>query len=236
MFKLQRMKKIFIITFIFCSQVFSQIKSGEVIYGITFGEDKELQTGMLAEYYNDAKSKGDLVSFKLEFNREKMVFFPNDNLSSNDSNLRFVHAFSGVQGKYFTNKNSNTILNEMNNHIGHLNIKKDLNIIWNLTKETKMIDKYLCFKATTILTIINSVGEFKRDLVAWYCPEIPFPFGPKGYGNLPGLILELQEKEITLGAKSILLSNKNREIDKPADVKIVTEKELNELINEFKPE
>ncbi len=65
---------------------------------------------------------------------------------------------------------------------------------WVLTNETKEIDGYTVYKATSTRTIINPVGTFVFPVVAWYCPEIPYKYGPIGFGNLPGLILHLKYK------------------------------------------
>ncbi len=73
---------------------------------------------------------------------------------------------------------------------------------WTLVNETKYIDKYLCYKA--IMT--HSVKSRKGTVIAWYCPEIPYSFGPKGYGGLPGLILELNDKRGVIGLKTLRLN------------------------------
>lgn len=34
-----------------------------------------------------------------------------------------------------------------------------------------------------------------RDYTAWYCPEIPLPFGPYNFGGLPGLIFKITDSK-----------------------------------------
>lgn len=52
---------------------------------------------------------------------------------------------------------------------------------WQIEEETKIIGGYNCQKATT---------SFKgRNYVAWFCPDIPMPYGPWKLHGLPGLIL-----------------------------------------------
>jgi GLPGLI family protein len=98
-----------------------------------------------------------------------------------------------------------------------------------------MIDSYLCFKATADLNIKNSSGIFKRKIIAWYCPKIPFSYGPKGFGNLPGLILQLQERNVIFGAKKINLNKDLRALIKPAKVKIIGQDEYSKILNSTAP-
>lgn len=56
---------------------------------------------------------------------------------------------------------------------------------WKLTGDQKIILDYTCQKATT-----------KRDtsnVIAWFAPELPIQNGPESYGQLPGMILEVNE-------------------------------------------
>jgi GLPGLI family protein len=82
---------------------------------------------------------------------------------------------------------------------------------WKLTNETKQILGYTCLKATRKITVqtgpvrtmtIGSPGaNVSRDttrpkpreieLVAWYAQDIASPVGPESYGQLPGVILQL---------------------------------------------
>ena len=73
--------------------------------------------------------------------------------------------------------------------------------------------------------------ELMIVVAIWYCPSIPFNFGPKGYTGLPGLILELQVRNITWGATKIELSNENKNIEKPTKGKLITEEEYKKLLS-----
>jgi GLPGLI family protein len=79
----------------------------------------------------------------------------------------------------------------------------------------------------------NSVCVFKYPLVAWYCPSIPLNFGPKGYSGLPGLILELQERNTLFGVQNINIAEKNVIIKKPSDGKIVTQEEFDKIASKI---
>jgi GLPGLI family protein len=78
-------------------------------------------------------------------------------------------------------------------------ITDSLQTNWVLINESKTIDNYLCYKAM----LNDNLQTKKGEVIAWYCPQIPFSFGPKGFGGLPGLILELSDKRGVLGLKTL---------------------------------
>lgn len=97
---------------------------------------------------------------------------------------------------------------------------------WKLINETKTILGYTCYKATH-----NREGGNPVIVTAWYCPEIPYQFGPKGYAGLPGLILE-----IVLGGKTAFTAETiNWDDDvwviKPTTGKKITREALNTMYN-----
>jgi GLPGLI family protein len=95
-----------------------------------------------------------------------------------------------------------------------------------------LIDNYLCYKATNIFTVNNGEKIFNHPVIAWYCPKLPYPYGPIGYGNLPGLILELQVRNVVYGAKSIQINSNLRFDSKSLDkIKVLNEKELEAAYN-----
>lgn len=125
-------------------------------------------------------------------------------------------------------------MNEVENKfLGHFLVKSIDDTKWTLTKESKKIQDYLCYKATAIATVKNEAGTFKRTIIAWYCPKIPISFGPKGYSGLPGLIMEFQDRNIIIGATKIEIKTKSTKIDKPNKGKLVTYEEYNKLIEDF---
>ncbi|MCK8142224.1 GLPGLI family protein [Flavobacterium sp. I-SCBP12n] len=100
---------------------------------------------------------------------------------------------------------------------------------WNLTSETKLIDNYLCYKATSSNKVVYGDKVWNHPVVAWYCPKLPFPYGPIGYGNLPGLILELQVRNAIYGVKSINLNSSfDFDVKFLDKIKILTQKQIEE--------
>ena len=126
---------------------------------------------------------------------------------------------------------------------------------WTISAETKKIGDYICYKAQTIVPVakINMIeyqeflkkeetkpSLFKMDaprptsVTAWFTTQIPVNLGPKNYWGLPGLILEIVEKETestqTLLCYKITLSNKDNFIlVAPSKGKTVTKVQYDKL-------
>ena len=73
----------------------------------------------------------------------------------------------------------------------------------------------------------------KRTIVAWYTPDVPVSNGPNNYGGLPGLILEVNDGDLTIVCSEIILNPKEiKEINEPTKGKIVTRKKFGEIAEE----
>jgi GLPGLI family protein len=106
------------------------------------------------------------------------------------------------------------------------------NYNWTLTTETKLIDNYICYKATNFYVVTNGGKVFNHPVTAWYCSKLPYPYGPNGYGNLPGLILELRVRNTVYGAKSIdLNTNLSFDLNFLKKIKILDDKQLQDAFN-----
>ena len=105
---------------------------------------------------------------------------------------------------------------------------------WVITTETKKINGYLCYKATTH---IEKFQKFRNktisvDSYVWFTPEIPYSFGPKGLDGLPGLVLEgsLNSKTYFYATKIVFdYKNNNINIEKTKGGKNVTPEELEDI-------
>ena len=113
---------------------------------------------------------------------------------------------------------------------------------WKLTGEAKNIGNYTCYKAVyekeeediQIDMIDGEVKEEKvtkkRTLVVWYTTDVPVSNGPNNYGGLPGLILEVNDGDLTIVCSEIVLNPKEvKEIKEPIKGKIVTRKKFAEI-------
>lgn len=205
----------------------SQELNGYVEYSLNIGDDEKLSNGELAGYFKQAKENTRYISFILEFNKDEMNFY-SKTAEIDGVNISFTKAFSGVNGVYYKKINESIVLNSMEDYVlGKIILEKDVKVDWKLLNETKKIQEFICYKATTTIKYNNGVGDFQKELIAWFCPKIPYSFGPKGYGGLPGIILEFQENNITIGAKKIVF-NKETKITEPKG-KTITEKDYEKL-------
>ncbi len=103
----------------------------------------------------------------------------------------------GQQGAAYKNRKENLFLKN-SNILGKKYLISDQipKIKWVITKEQKKIGKFTCTKATTI--------HFESEITAWFTDEIALSNGPDEYGNLPGMILELETYNKTISATKIL--------------------------------
>ncbi len=206
------MRKLFYlcVSFFIFFQGFSQAKGGEVVYKVIMQEDSLLKKTMrprIRENYENAEKMLLKIKPNLIFNDSTSVF--GLNLKENRSdNAEFALKLIDCDKAIYTN--INTSENIFNNPERKAIFKKDEFLVtkkiednWKLSNETKIINNFKCFKATQQVSIKNDVGTFYRTITAWYCPELPYTFGPKGYSGLPGLIFELQDRNVVFGIESV---------------------------------
>lgn len=223
------MKNLIYLFFFFSLLSHSQIKNGEIIYGITLKIDESYSNDkFLKEYYKKAQDGANKITLTLKFNDKESLFYSNEMI--NDEDVNFAKIFTETDDVYFTEQNSVIKLKQVNMFFGKYVIHYSDNRNWTLENETKTIDNYLCYKATSELVVKNKKGVFKYPVIAWYCPAIPLNFGPKGYSGLPGLILELQERNTLFGVQKINLKENNIALKKPNDGKLVSQEEFDKIV------
>lgn len=198
------MKKIlfFIYILTFCNAFGQNYK---IEYQVKLYEEEGfLKNENTKSLYLDAMEGCKHLKFTLVCNDSISRFFLNNNLESDLYDTKISLLLSELKSEIYTLKDSLFY----NNDVGLFESKKFLiieeqNKNWIISTETKNINSYTCYKATTEYVVINPKGVFKHPVIAWFCPEIPISHGPNGYGGLPGLILEIQIKKTLLGAIKI---------------------------------
>lgn len=194
---------IVLITLLFFSYGNSQ--NNCVTYNFRILENKQLlKNSVIGEMYAKQIKAAKFLEFKLTFNDSVSKFENIKSLGLDETDVSSALTASRCKKEKFVYKDSICQNNPEGAFVeDKYIIVSPLQKKWTLTNESKNIDKYTCYKATTDYVVVNSKGEFTHPVVAWYCPELSYQFGPAGYGGLPGLILELQERNNLFGATKI---------------------------------
>ena len=217
---------LYILTFIFTfNSLYSQ--SGQVFYEAISKKYPETKENKADAYI--AELENTKILLELKFNKT-VSYFTKANLKKGDEfNLgeEGLSILIGYEELYYNLKDKLLF-----SDYGEFLIKTPSNHNWNISSESKKIDNYLCYKATYTESYTARDGKTKeRVITAWFCPELPYSFGPLEFNGLPGLILELEKNGNKVVAKSILLSDKTIELKIP-NKKTITKDQYNKRIQE----
>jgi len=223
---------------------FSQDFSSEAIYKVTISKSFNLVNDSILKTYpkerssvlrniltktsNSVKSNIQFIENILIFNNYEASYKKSESL---DSDLNETVIITGSYGLYYYNKRTNEKIRQTEAYGQLFLISSKLNERkWVLTQDSKTISGYLCYKATSTLVTRNSKGTFYKPITAWYAPKLSVPYGPKGYGGLPGLILQLTEGDFTFYVSKLTLNPKKAiKIKIPTKGKKVTQKEFEKI-------
>ena len=188
--------------------------------------------------------------YTLEFDKNQGVYKRvqklDDKTTIGGGGMQIVVAGSGNNNVRYSNAAENRLVYK-NEIFGKIFLIKDQleEQNWVMTKETKNIGEYLCFKATyedTREVRSFSTGEDGEEpgetvteetitVTAWYTPQIPVKLGPDEYHGLPGLILEVSDGTTTmLCSKVVLNPNDGVDLTEPSSGKEVTQAEFEEIM------
>lgn len=216
--------------FFYCNIVLSQ--SGRIEYknkatiGSYFNEIKEKSElefkryEALAIYERDIKRK---IRYELKFNQNSSLFQP---IVNEDANTE-VKTGMKAEGIYYKDSISNICF--INRRFENFEIQL-FSVEWTISNEEKNILGYKCFKAIGYKKTKKSDKETKKKIEAWYTKDIKLEYGPMGFGDLPGIILQLDYGSYHLLATSIEI-DQDIEIKKP-DIKSkkITEFEFSKMM------
>lgn len=226
---------ILLITSSFC---FAQNTTGRATYIIILDKNNELrESNNNDKYTNEALDLSKKIEYTLVFKDHEANFFTSKN-DFDSSIVNRINILAFDPQNIYTNSKEKYFIKETysNNQFIHKNefvIKESSKLKWKITKESKIVGNYLCYKATTIKEIHDTNEIIKEKVIAWFCPSLPYSFGPKEYMGLPGLILELQEEHMDFIVKNVDLENKDVvTIEKPKGKKAISEKEFNKIVDE----
>jgi GLPGLI family protein len=173
------------------------------------------------------------VKFDLVFDVNMSVCFLQENNSDlSDINYKVAVILSGGGKKAFKNLQlkSKNYEYELAGQFFNVQVEYE-EYKWVITKETKNINGFLCYKATATYIKTDKGKNFSREqtAIAWFTPKIPASFGPLGIDGLPGLVLEgsVDGLEYLYATKVILdYDDKKKSLDKAPKGKTVTEDEF----------
>lgn len=226
---------IFIIFILYNTITFGQFSSGKITYQYQYkGEPFKAKTQnkvaqqAVNDLYKTLLSYSGKINYILVFKNELSKYAIENTLNSeSDAGLENAKNMTGAREVIYMNTSQKYTLKELDFFGDEILVKSTLKNDWNLTQETRKIGGYVCFKAWK--KVNNTVL-----IEAWYTPEIPLNIGPRGFGNLPGLILELKQAELSYVASEIILNpKKSPTIKLPKNKKIVKEAEFNKLLLDF---
>ncbi|WP_179349324.1 GLPGLI family protein [Winogradskyella pacifica] len=222
----------FFLFYFFTISMFCQV--GKAVYGKQLKSYESDTPDNASQYAKKIVENLKTQEFQLTFNNQKATYKKIKFLNNNTSPVlkAMTEGIIDFRGAIYYDKASDIILHEKEFAGVNYLIKRN-KIDWILTKDTLKIDNYLCYKATTTYTIENTKGKHTLEVVVWYAPEIPIPYGPDGYGGLPGLILQLDNNGILTSLKKIEFFKKDNKIDieLPTKGKKVSEEEFNSIVS-----
>jgi GLPGLI family protein len=241
------MKKIFLFLAVSCSLAgYSQMKEGRVIYERTFQLPQRIFANNPDLAARLPRSRTDQYELLFGNNQSLWQFLPDAN-SEGDGNTfgggGMVFRFAGGSNDIsYCNLEKGTRVDQREiadkNYVVADSVRK---LDWKLTGESKTILNYKAFKATaqrigTRMQMSMENGEMKRQqvadtssIIAWFTSDIPISAGPGIYqGQLPGLILEVEENNGQTVFKAVEISPKVSvsKIKEPKDGKKMTAAEF----------
>ncbi len=219
------MKKIFLIlSIILTYSGYGQFKSGKVIYKGVLDVQPRIDR-IKADTTNSKRMRDMLlktteevkpVYFTMVFTKNECSVKKEKKPLRIDGKRTFNLAYNQDHSiEIYTNlsKNEKRIYRTVMGEEVLIIAKNDLK--WQLLNETKKIGKYMCYKAVSEITVATIKGDKQQSFTAWYTPEIPVSFTPRGFNNLPGLVIQMKYRDFTYTAEEIKLSDKEITITPP---------------------
>jgi len=195
------------------------------------------------------KKQGEKV-YELSFTSSESIYKEEEQLDQPGQNNGRMRFFGGMgEGKIYKNSKTKRFIQEQNLMGKEFLIVDSLKAIdWKMQDETKMIGKYLCFKATALRKVNTDNFRFGRprsesedqnenikeiEISAWYTVDIPVSQGPGRYWGLPGLILGVSAGNVQIVCNKIVINPKEKIDTKPlSKSKKVSEEEYNKIRRE----
>ncbi|WP_159732444.1 GLPGLI family protein [Sphingobacterium sp. 18053] len=230
--KLKHIFLLFILIFIMKVKSNAQEVAGHAHYAVLRSTDS-INNGpeglWVLNAYPFVPKMAAMMRFKLEFTTTKSMFNRVKTIELEKVSNEDIKITEGLVGYKDTSWHDASYFYSFDRDIRKGMDKKGLilkthnNFDWKISEETKKIGEFTCYKAKGDKVIsYREGGEYKirkTPVIAWFCPEIPVPFGPVFARDLPGLIFEFQYDGIVYGLTDINLTGK-------ADIAPLPDKEI----------
>ena len=213
---------------------FSQTK-GRVIYKIATeppaSDKNDSSRKTFVEFLNSMSEIRDSIPFNLDFDKRESVFYVDTETNLGLSDKQGYESIIKTFNFYYRNEDTKKAVERIIAERTYLVESKTSDVVWNITNEQKIIGNYTCIKATTTITGYTATrGVFNKTIEAWFAPSIALSLGPKNYGGLPGLIMELTDMKFTYYVNSMDLDpDFEIEVKKPTRGKTVSREEYYEM-------
>ena len=248
-----------LLLFLLCStfSLFAQDFQGVATYKTQRKLDLKIDStqvggGEMQKQIMDMLKKEFQKTFILTFDKNTSVYKEDEALAPPSTGSRMIFISSdGGSDVLFKDIKNQSITNQKETFGKQFIIKDRLKPIeWELHSDTKNIGNYNCYKATytkeieeSMMTFSSSDEEQKEEepttapvmktitVTAWYTPQIPVSNGPESYQGLPGLILEVNDGDLTILCSKITINPKKAiEISEPKKGKQVTQEEYDSIM------
>ena len=168
--------------------------------------------------------------FVLYFDKDESLYYREEQLNTgNGAELgqKLAKALTDT-GTYYQNKEQGVNVRSFFGLGKDYRIENTLLSDFTLTKERKKIGEFECVKA--ILSCTSCGG---KEEIVWFAPSIPVPFGPEGYGGLPGLIVEVEKRTFTLRLSKLKFKTISKtKMKRPIKGELITEEDYRKLSKE----
>lgn len=188
----------FLISINYCC-LFSQ--NYEVTYKVDVNENikfnkennKKADISAINELYDNARP----VTANLIFSDSISIYKVDDVLEIGDKNyFNIIKARAGKDNTYYKVLGSNKSF-FTSNRTANKQLVVYSEESFGITNKSKKILGYTCYKAIM-------KDKSNKHYIAWFAPELPFPYGPRNIHGLPGLVLQYQDgKGFNYMAKTI---------------------------------
>ncbi len=242
---------------LFCASLLqAQVKEGTIYYDQKVNLHRTIQDEQMKAMMPEFRTSKFMLLFSDSISMYKTV--PEDEAPDpfGGGGSRIMLRFGGSGGDLFKNftqaKSIQTAEMGGKNYLIMDTIQQQP---WKLSEETKQILGYSCHKATRKImqapprmrtVTMGNNGNANRDtttsaasrevvITAWYAGDIISPAGPENYGQLPGVILQLDidNSQIVYTATEVSKKVDYKELKEPQKGKSITRAEFQEMMREM---